>query len=57
MNRRMATIYNFLLKRDAGCIKFEYGRDWHTKMTEEEIEFVDKSFNVYLENKLIEVSK
>lgn len=49
--RRLDTIFNFLVAKEKGCLRFEYGRDWTRFMPEEQIEFIDKSYSISLDTK------
>ena len=45
----MDVLFNYLIAKDKGCIRFEYGREWLKFIPEEQLEYVDKGVSVRLD--------
>mmetsp|Transcript_20798 Transcript_20798/g.19820 ORF Transcript_20798/g.19820 Transcript_20798/m.19820 type:complete len:222 (+) Transcript_20798:163-828(+) len=56
-NKRLHCFLQFLSSRGQGSIRFEYGRDWRVDMPEEQIDYLDKGYQIILDQKVDYLSK
>ncbi|CDW85925.1 UNKNOWN [Stylonychia lemnae] len=51
LNQRLDNLLKFMSEKEKGCLRFEYGKDWKKQMTEEQINHIDRSYQMILDQK------